>query len=105
MLDELATGGAPGYLVAAKTVLAGATVQDTDDLLQEAIVMSQVGNHPNLVSVVGAITSGAPIVLILSYCEHGSFQDLLKKSAADNNNTSTQSSFPFPHIRNIETTV
>jgi hypothetical protein len=75
--------------VAAKTVLTGATAQETDDLLQEAIVMSQVGNHPNLVSIVGAITSGTPMVLVLSYCEHGSFQDMLKKGKANTSSALT----------------
>ena len=54
LLDETNDGGPPEYLVAAKTVIAEkATPEATRELEQEALVMAQVHNHPNLVSLVG----------------------------------------------------
>jgi serine/threonine protein kinase len=40
--------------------------------------MAQVNGHQNLVSLVGVITSGAPLLLLVSYCEHGSVLDWFK---------------------------
>jgi serine/threonine protein kinase len=72
-LDETATGGTPSYLVAAKTVLdIDSKPEARDELVSEAIVMAQLTGHLNVVSLVGVITRGDPLVLILSYCEHGS---------------------------------
>ena len=47
--------------------------------------MAQVETHPHphLVSLVGVVTRGNPKVLVLSYCEHGELQELLKKRCAD----------------------
>ena len=78
MLDESEDGG-PSYLVAAKTVLDSAKSLDAAKELQsESLMMSQVGHHPNLVSIVGVVTRGDPLILILSYCEHGSLLSLLR---------------------------
>ena len=83
VLDELGAGGGfaipGGYLVAAKTVLAGASDDATEELLQEAIVMCQVGTHENLASIIGTVTVGTPLILIVSFCEHGSFLDVIKQ--------------------------
>ena len=45
--------------------------------------MAQVDIHVHLVSLVGVITRGTPKILVLSFCEHGELQGLLKKRAAD----------------------
>ena len=45
--------------------------------------MAQVSHHPNLVSLVGVVTRGDPLVLIISYCEHGSLLSLLRKKAKE----------------------
>jgi len=54
----------------------------TKDLLWEASVMAQVAGHRNLVSIIGVITRGDPLVLVLQYCEHGSVIDELETQAA-----------------------
>jgi serine/threonine protein kinase len=80
LLDESATGGSPEYTVAAKTLIdQDASSDATSDFLIEATVMSQLPPHRNLVTIIGVITSGAPLVLVLSYCEHGSALAVLKK--------------------------
>ena len=69
--DETSTGGVPSYLVAVKTskVTVGAGAAE---LLQEATIMAIVPTHPNLVSIVGVVTRGAPLLLVVSFCENGS---------------------------------
>ena len=44
---------------------------------------AQITNHKNLVSLVGVVTVGRPLLLIMSYCEHG---DLLRLLRAGNRN-------------------
>jgi serine/threonine protein kinase len=45
--------------------------------------MAQVSGHRNLVSIIGVITRGDPLVLVLQFCEHGSVLDKLKAEAAE----------------------
>jgi hypothetical protein len=80
LLDESASGGAPGYLIAIKTLKddmgdgEGAT-----ELLREASVMALVENHAHIVGLIGVVTSGTPLLLLLTYCEHGALSSCLKK--------------------------
>lgn len=84
MLDEMATRGTPEYLVAAKTVLDPVkTPEGATELVAEATVMMQVVGHPNLVSIIGVVTAGDPLVLVLQLCEHGSVLSYSKKKFAD----------------------
>jgi serine/threonine protein kinase len=80
MLNER---GRPEYLVAAKTVLEEGAVSAaaTEDLTTEATVMAQLEGHRNLVSIIGVVTSGTPLILVLSYCDHGSMLIYLRKRA------------------------
>jgi serine/threonine protein kinase len=48
-----------------------------EELTREAALMAQVTGHQNLVSLIGVVTSGVPLLLLLSYCEHGSLQSVL----------------------------
>eukprot|EP00729_Bicosta_minor_P015133 gene15133-29335_t len=84
LVEEVGSGqfGAPSYMVAAKTVLdSKASPQATRDLQQEALVMMQLGNHPNLISLIGVVTVDDPLVVILSYAEHGSLSSFLEGKA------------------------
>jgi surface protein len=83
VLDESASTGRPEYQVAAKTIKdADASPEATEDLMTEAAVMAQLSGHKNLVSIIGVVTSGNPLILVLVYCDHGSMIDHLKKRAA-----------------------
>ena len=85
MIDLSETTGTPPYLVAAKTVLdAQATPAGLDELVQEATVMAQVGQHPNLVGLIGVHTSTLEKMIVLSYCEHGSLLSVLRKGVEQN---------------------
>lgn len=84
VLDESSTGGLPGYLVAAKTVLnSKVSLEASKELESEALVMAQVDHHPNLVSLVGVVTRGDPLILIVGYCEHGSLLEMLRVRAKE----------------------
>ena len=84
ILDEMFTRGTPEYTVAAKTVLiANESSEAKRELLSEASLMAQVAGHRNLVSIIGVITRGDPLVLVLQYCEHGSCLDELQTRAAE----------------------
>ena len=78
VLDESSAGGVPGYMVAVKTALE-AHGEGAEELTREALVMAQLTGHPNVVSLVGVVTSGTPLLLLLSLCEHGSLQSCLKE--------------------------
>merc|ERR1711935_71038 len=83
MGDESHSRGNPSFTVAAKTVNNPVThPEGSQELIQEATIMMQVNNHPNLVSIIGVITSGDPYVLVLQYCEHGSALGYLKQEFA-----------------------
>ena len=77
VLDESSDGGPPSYLVAIKTSKE-AEGTAADELKSEAVLMAQVPPHRNLVGLVGAVTSGTPLLLVLSYCEHGSLLKVLR---------------------------
>jgi hypothetical protein len=71
--------GQPERSVAVKTVLdAEKTPEGADELLQEAIIMAQVGAHPNVVGMIGVVTSGPPMLLVLEICERGSLLSVLR---------------------------
>ena len=84
VLDESYVRDTPEVTVAAKTVLdSKSSPEATQELLSEASVMAQVSGHRNLVSIIGVITRGNPLVLVIQFCEHGSALDLLKLKAAE----------------------
>jgi hypothetical protein len=80
-LDESLQGGVPGYAVAIKTSKE-AHGDHADELIREAQVMALVSGHVNLVSLIGVVTSGLPLLLVLSLCENGSLQACLLKGKA-----------------------
>ena len=43
--------------------------------------MALVPIHPNLVSLVGCVTRGAPLLLVVSFCENGSLLSYAKSTA------------------------
>ena len=54
-----------------------------DDLLQEAILMQHLGKHVNLVNLVGVVTAGTPMMVLVTYCEHGDLLKILRAHAKD----------------------
>jgi serine/threonine protein kinase len=87
LLDECSATSRPEYQVAAKTVLEvgspSLVAAASEELLFEATVMAQLAGHKNLVALVGVVTSGTPLILVLAYCDHGSMLAHLTRCAAD----------------------
>ena len=52
--------------------------EGTQELVHEAALMAQVG-HENLVALVGVVSSGLPLLLVLDYCDNGSLLSALKQ--------------------------
>lgn len=82
LLDEShEKGGVPGYLVAIKTSKSKEG-EGAEEMLREAALMAQIDSHRNLVSLIGVVTSGEPLLLLLSYCENGALTSVLKQRKA-----------------------
>jgi serine/threonine protein kinase len=80
LLDESSHGGLPGYLVAVKVLKDNnADGAGTAELLREASLMALVEHHKQIVGLVGVVTSGTPLLLLLTYCENGALSSCLKK--------------------------
>ena len=81
-LNEYKVTGVPAYTVAIKTVKDGGNNSDAiHEFNREAAVMALVSDHKNLVSLIGVVTRGVPLMMVTQYCEHGSLLDLLRKQA------------------------
>lgn len=76
LLDETRNNGPSGYIVALKRVNEDSE-QAIEELFDESFLMAQIGQHANLVSLVGVITKGHPKSVVLTYCEHGSLLSFL----------------------------
>ena len=78
MLDESSAGGVPGYMVAVKMVSDDAPEEAFRELYREAAVMAQITGHPNVVALIGVVTKGLPLMLLVSFCEKGSLLSVLR---------------------------
>ncbi|MFY7895470.1 MAG: protein kinase, partial [Phycisphaerales bacterium] len=47
------------------------------DFMREAAMVAQF-QHPNVIALVGVCTAGAPAMLVMQYCEHGSLRAFLR---------------------------
>eukprot|EP00729_Bicosta_minor_P025993 gene25993-biopygen17514 len=57
----------------------GTDLEGTAELLREASLMALVEHHANIVSLVGVVTSGTPLLLLITFCEHGALSACLKR--------------------------
>jgi serine/threonine protein kinase len=72
----------PSYLVAVKILHSlEATHVEKNGLLEEAALMAQF-SHPHVVQLIGVMTAGDPIMVVLEYCEFGSLSSYLQKTSA-----------------------
>lgn len=49
-------------------------------LLTEAAIMALVDYHPNVLGLIGVVSSGSPLLLLVPYCEHGELLEFVKKT-------------------------
>ena len=55
-----------------------ATLTDRRAFLDEINMMKQLGKHLNIVSMLGCVTTGGPLSLIIEYCPYGDLRDYLR---------------------------
>lgn len=72
----------PSYLAAVKTAKNDPRLpgRAAAELLSEATFMAQVAGHSNLVTLIGVVTRGEPKMLLVSYCEHGSTLEYIRRN-------------------------
>ncbi|ROT74666.1 putative flocculation protein FLO11 isoform X2 [Penaeus vannamei] len=74
---EGATGG-PTVLVAVKGVKEGAGQKEKQDLLKELAIMQHIGQHPNVVTLLGCCTQQEPFYVIMEYVMFGKLLAFLR---------------------------
>ncbi|KAK7879036.1 hypothetical protein WMY93_030789 [Mugilogobius chulae] len=65
--------------VAVKMLKEGATVSEHKALMTELKILNHIGNHLNVVNLLGACTKpGGPLMVIVEYCRFGNLSNFLK---------------------------
>ncbi|NXM78372.1 CSF1R factor, partial [Serilophus lunatus] len=67
--------------VAVKMLKSSADTDEQEALMSELKIMSHLGHHENIVNLLGACTSGGPILVITEYCRYGDLLNFLRKKA------------------------
>lgn len=75
--------------VAVKMLKPSAHTDEKEALMSELKILSHLGHHENIVNLLGACTSGGPILVITEYCQHGDLLNFLRKKAEAMNNIFT----------------
>lgn len=70
--------GGPTVLVAVKGVKEGAGVKERQDLLRELAIMQHLGQHPNVVTLLGCCTQQEPHYVIMEYVMFGKLLTFLR---------------------------
>ncbi|XP_075066138.1 macrophage colony-stimulating factor 1 receptor isoform X2 [Mixophyes fleayi] len=76
--------------VAVKMLKPSAHSDEVEALMSELKILSHLGNHQNIVNLLGACTSGGPILVITEYCQHGDLLNFLRKKAEALNSMFTE---------------
>ncbi|XP_073505884.1 macrophage colony-stimulating factor 1 receptor isoform X2 [Phyllobates terribilis] len=77
--------------VAVKMLKPSAHTDEQEALMSELKILSHLGHHGNIVNLLGACTSGGPILVITEYCQHGDLLNFLRRKAEIMNNNFTAS--------------
>ena len=72
----------PGYLVAVKSLIPGSTASDRQELLEESAVMAQF-HSPYVVQLIGVVTVGKPLLVVLEFMEKGDLKGYIEKHDID----------------------
>ncbi|CAL9684978.1 unnamed protein product [Knipowitschia caucasica] len=67
--------------VAVKMLKPRALSEERDALMSELKILSHIGFHQNIVNLLGACTSGGPMLMITEYCCHGDLLHFLRSRA------------------------
>ncbi|XP_074068753.1 macrophage colony-stimulating factor 1 receptor [Macrotis lagotis] len=69
--------------VAVKMLKSSAHADEKEALMSELKIMSHLGQHENIVNLLGACTHGGPVLVITEYCHHGDLLNFLRRKAED----------------------
>lgn len=78
--------------VAVKTLKENASEKEKIDLLQELLVMKNLGYHPNVVQLIGCCTEKEPTLVIMEFVGLGKLQQFLRDSRAERHYGNTHGS-------------
>uniref|UniRef100_A0AAY4CXP2 receptor protein-tyrosine kinase n=1 Tax=Denticeps clupeoides TaxID=299321 RepID=A0AAY4CXP2_9TELE len=67
--------------VAVKMLKASAHSDEKEALMSELKILSHIGQHKNIVNLLGACTYGGPVLVITEYCCHGDLLNFLRTKA------------------------
>lgn len=67
--------------VAVKMLKASAHSVEKEALMSELKILSHLGQHKNIVNLLGACTHGGPVLVITEYCCHGDLLNFLRNKA------------------------
>uniref|UniRef100_A0A8C9S1U1 receptor protein-tyrosine kinase n=1 Tax=Scleropages formosus TaxID=113540 RepID=A0A8C9S1U1_SCLFO len=67
--------------VAVKMLKRDAHSDEKEALISELKILSHLGNHKNIVNLLGACTHGGPVLVITEYCKHGDLLNFLRNKA------------------------
>ncbi|XP_060742072.1 macrophage colony-stimulating factor 1 receptor-like [Tachysurus vachellii] len=67
--------------VAVKMLKASAHSDEKEALMSELKILSHLGQHKNIVNLLGACTHGGPVLVITEYCCHGDLLNFLRNKA------------------------
>ena len=59
-------------------ILANATLEEYRDLASELKILIHIGEHKNIVNLLGACTKGNRLLVIMEYAPHGNLGDFLQ---------------------------
>ncbi|KAL4706899.1 hypothetical protein ACJJTC_012358 [Scirpophaga incertulas] len=79
-------------IVAVKTLKENASEKEKADLIQELIVMKNLGTHPNVVRLIGCCTDKEPTLVIMEFVSIGKLQQFLRDSRAERHYGNTHGS-------------
>ncbi|KAM5169410.1 macrophage colony-stimulating factor 1 receptor [Callospermophilus lateralis] len=69
--------------VAVKMLKSTAHADEKEALMSELKIMSHLGQHENIVNLLGACTHGGPVLVITEYCCYGDLLNFLRRKAED----------------------
>ncbi|XP_023689740.1 macrophage colony-stimulating factor 1 receptor isoform X2 [Paramormyrops kingsleyae] len=67
--------------VAVKMLKPSAHSDEKEALISELKILSHLGEHKNIVNLLGACTHGGPVLVITEYCRHGDLLNFLRNKA------------------------
>uniref|UniRef100_A0A671KMC3 receptor protein-tyrosine kinase n=1 Tax=Sinocyclocheilus anshuiensis TaxID=1608454 RepID=A0A671KMC3_9TELE len=89
--------------VAVKMLKASAHPDEREALMSELKILSHLGQHKNIVNLLGACTHGGPVLVITEYCCHGDLLNFLHSKAENFLNFVMMIPNPAMDYKNVNT--